>query len=62
MPVWTFDPATSSYALKVEHGVYHVVQAEDGTWRAFFVPDGLGRYQSDQEAMRAVEVYLARRP
>lgn len=59
---WTYDPATVSYSFKVEGGTYLVVQAVDGTWRAFFVPDGLGRYQTDQEAMRAVEDYLARRP
>jgi hypothetical protein len=61
MPGWIYDPASASYALKVENGVYHVVQAEDGTWRAFFVPHCLVRYETDQEAMRAVEDYLTHR-
>ncbi|WP_435018552.1 hypothetical protein TA3x_000529 [Tundrisphaera sp. TA3] len=63
MPVWTFDQATYSYALRIEDGVYYLAQSDDGTWRAFFVPDELGhRHETDQEGLKAVEDYLARRP
>ena len=61
MPGWTYNPATFSYCLQVDHDFYHVVQAVDGTWRAFFVPDDFGRYRTDEAAMRAVEDHLARR-
>ena len=62
MPGWTYDTATCSYKLVVEDGTYHVVQAVDGTWRAFFVPTSLGRYTTDEEAIRTVERLLAHRP
>lgn len=63
MTGWIFDEATVSYSLQVEDGTYFVVQNDNGTWRAFYVPDQLGRrFPTDQEAMRSVEDYLARRP
>ena len=61
MSKWSYDTSTFSYSLRVENGVYFVAQSDDGSWRAYFEPNGLGRYTTDGEAMRAVEDHLARR-